>query len=168
MKQVGVNKISGDEIFLWKIDSINNSLSVPEINTDCFGALVIDSEKASVREFSKFWDKLLEVGLVNIDFFGKMSRDLCDDFDQYVVDNFPKETYQNVIQTVSHEGESLIECLWHFLFVSFRAESYAKKSNSQIIITIGEYADEKQLISYVQDQAQLYNLAKGYIPKELT
>lgn len=165
MKEIGKNRISGDSIYLWEIDSIN-SLELPPFPTDCFGILFLNNEDMDLGKFDSFATRLLKSGLVYIDFFGINCQKVCLEMDHVVTATFPNETYADVIMTTARENVSFAECLWNFLYVSFRADQFQSKTNAQIILTLSNCQEKNEIINLVEDQPFLYKKVKGYVPKE--
>lgn len=164
IKNMTKNIISGRDISLQKL-VLFDDFDFTMKNDGKFGLfLILSKDIEDWNKFDIFMRKLLNSGLVYIDFWGKSCEDACNKIDEIIIEINPNETSDNVIMTKEYSNEDYKEAMWNFLNVSFPANSYEDDCKDEIVLLYGESGQDEKVIDYLNNQQELYKDVKGFVP----
>ena len=107
-------------------------------------ALFLGMDARSVNDSTLMFvaDKLFSKGLAYLCAWGTDCKRIEHIFDQVVIGNCLASgievTQNNVVMTTSHEGETISEALWFFIYAAIPARDYEPTCKDWVVVSVGD------------------------------
>jgi hypothetical protein len=156
MNAVGKNEVTGREVYLLSLPTLQDYPPNLELPSPYFGAfLVCNADLIADTVIVELAHSLLRQGLVYLCVWGKDCERVNDLFDNVIVELDPCETDESVKMTTWFDRVSLDEALWHFLYVAFPADHYRENCKAELIVVAGDERMASQIRARLTDQSGL-------------
>jgi hypothetical protein len=150
MKLESHSIIAGRRVFIGQVDSqhgLAGPIQLPSPNFVVFiAADVRDVESSDLLEAA---EKLIRSGASYTCCWGPDCSRFEDCFDHACVNLDQEETYESVIMTTSHAGESLEAALWFAIYNAWPAQKYEETTRAVVIISVGNMEWHEKIQAYV-------------------